>query len=244
MAREQRRQGGRVERRDAGDHFIQDAAEAVEIAARIELAAGDLLGAHVERRADHEARFGECTGVGLTGERGRQGARDAEVAQHRMAAVQEDVLGLDVAVHETGAVCIVERVGHLDGQAGGFGPRHGAVPREVIAQRLAHDVRHHVVEPALELARVVHLHDVRMAEPRRHAYLAQESLGANGRGQPFVQDLDRDLAVELEVVREVDGGRAASPELALDGPAPGEGRGSAGEVAVGHGRGAVGMGSG
>ena len=46
--------------------------------------------------------------------------------------------------------------------------------------------------------------------------LAQEPLGAERGGELRAQHLDRDVAVVLEVVREVDGGHAAAPELALD----------------------------
>ena len=53
--------------------------------------------------------------------------------------------------------------------------------------------------------------------------LAQEPVGAEGGRQLGPQDLERDLAVVLEVAGEVDGGHPALPELALDGVAVGEG---------------------
>ena len=54
--------------------------------------------------------------------------------------------------------------------------------------------------------------------------LAQESLGADHGGELGAQHLDRDLAVVLEVVGEVDRGHAARAELALDAVAVGQGR--------------------
>ena len=53
-------------------------------------------------------------------------------------------------------------------------------------------------------------------QPRGELDLAQEPLGAQRRGELGAEHLERDLAVVLEVVREVDGRHAAAAELALD----------------------------
>ena len=63
--------------------------------------------------------------------------------------------------------------------------------------------------------------------------LAQEPLGTDDRGELGMQHLDGDLAVVLEVLRQVDGGHAAPAELALDQVAVGQGGGEAGK-GVGH----------
>ena len=55
--------------------------------------------------------------------------------------------------------------------------------------------------------------------------LGEEPLGAERRGEIGVQHLDRDVAVVLEVVREIDGRHAAAAELALDAVAIGDGSG-------------------
>ena len=55
--------------------------------------------------------------------------------------------------------------------------------------------------------------------------LAQEPLGADHGRELGPQHLDGDLAVVLEVVREIDRGHAALPQLALDPVAVGEGVG-------------------
>src|SRR4029078_1143376 len=73
------------------------------------------------------------------------------------------------------------------------------------------------------LARVMERQDVRMREPRRRLDLEQEAFGADTRGELLAQDLDRDGAVVFEIVREVPGGHAAGPELAIDAVAVGEG---------------------
>ena len=54
--------------------------------------------------------------------------------------------------------------------------------------------------------------------------LAQEALGPDDGREVGPEDLDGDLALVAEVVREVDGGHAALAQLALDPVAVGEGR--------------------
>ena len=53
--------------------------------------------------------------------------------------------------------------------------------------------------------------------------LGQEPLGADDGGELRAQQLERDLAVVLEVLREVDGGHAAGADLTFDPVAVGEG---------------------
>ena len=93
-----------------------------------------------------------------------------------------------------------------------------------VAQRLALDVGHHVVEEAVGVAGVEHAEDVGMLEPGGDLDLAGEPVGAERGGQLGAQHLDRHLAVVLQVLGEVDGGHAALAELALDAVAVGEGR--------------------
>ena len=55
--------------------------------------------------------------------------------------------------------------------------------------------------------------------------LAQEALGADDGGELGAEDLDRDLAVVLQVLGEVDRGHAALADLPLDAVAVAEGGG-------------------
>ncbi len=64
-----------------------------------------------------------------------------------------------------------------------------------------------------------------MLQVRGGLDLAEEPLGADDGGEFGAEDLDGDLAVVLEVMREVDGGHAALAELALKAVAVSEGRG-------------------
>ncbi len=75
--------------------------------------------------------------------------RHAEVHDHRMSAGEENVFRFDVAVHHAALVRGSERVGDFAQQSHGLIHRQLAAARETLAQRLAVDVRHHVVEEAV-----------------------------------------------------------------------------------------------
>jgi len=91
-------------------------------------------------------------------------------------------------------------------------------------QRLARQERHHQVQ--VPLGRLTHVRDgadVRMHEPRGDDRLAPQPLhGFRVALQLGQQHLDGDLAVALEVTREVDVRHPACPDPVLDAVAPGE----------------------
>ena len=90
------------------------------------------------------------------------------------------------------------------------------LPREPIAHRFALDERHHVEQEAVRDARIEERQDVRMLQIRRRLDLGEKALGADHGGQLGAQDLHRDLAIVLEVVREIDGRHTARTEFTLD----------------------------
>ncbi len=150
--------------------------ERVDVGAPVDLLLPlDLLGGEVVRRADHLADPGQAVA----------GARAAvlgepEVGQVGVAAVDEDVGGLDVAVDQTGDVGGVQRGGDLAADV-----QHpvGAEPALLAQDRgqvRAGDVLHRDVEQAVDLAGVVDRDDVRMRERRGDPGLAQEALAEVG----------------------------------------------------------------
>ena len=96
-----------------GEHLVEHAAEGVDVAPAIDVAlAGRLLGAHVRRRA-------EATPVSVrrSSPAAVDGPRDAEVGDDGVALLEQDVLGLDVAMDDAVRVGVAERVGDLAGDA-------------------------------------------------------------------------------------------------------------------------------
>ncbi len=98
---------------------------ACELAAPVDLGAGGaLLWAHVGGGAHHHTRLRQLLAVG----RRADGARDAEVGDHGRSGGQEDVLGLDVPMHDAVRVRISEGARRLRSDAEGFVNRQLLIP--------------------------------------------------------------------------------------------------------------------
>ena len=130
--------------------------------------------------------------------------------------MQQNVLGLDVPVNHSAAMRVVERVGDLGRDAHRLLDAELPLAIELLADRLSLDVGHHVVQESPRLTRVEQREDVRVTQRRRRLDLLHEALGAEHRGQLRLEDLDRDVALVLEVAREIHGCHPALAELALD----------------------------
>jgi hypothetical protein len=207
-----------VERHRARQRVVEDAAERVDVGARVDRLAADLLRRDVVERADEHPDLGQ-RGV-------RGGAlREPEVGQVDVldAALgrDQDVAGLDVAVHEPATVRGVERGGDLTGdldrtrrleplardQRAEVGPRHEA---------------HRDVQQAVGLAGLVDRDDVRVVDQRGEPRLAREALAERGIGPVLGRDqLECHRAPERHLRREVDGAHPALARDALD-SVPGE----------------------
>ena len=95
----------------------------------------------------------------------------------------------------------------------------------VLVERPARHQLHRDVGHALLLAEGVYLRDVRVVEPRRGLRLALEALHERRVGSKFLEHhLDRHLAVEHLVAREVHAAHAAMPQLLLKQEVPEIGR--------------------
>src|SRR5256884_6933105 len=162
------------------------------------------------------------------------GPRDAEVRHHGRPPRQHDVFRLDIAVHDPVAVRVRQRARHLRRDAQRVLLGQLLLAREPVAQRFALDVRHDIIEEAGGGTRVVQRQDVGVLQPGRNLDLAQEPLGAEGRRQLRVQDLDRHRPVVLQIVGQEHGGHAAASQLPLHRVAVSEGF-AQGVEQVGHG---------
>ena len=175
-----------------------------------------------------------CVAVAEASLAATSGLADAEVRDQRVPLVQQDVLRLDVAVDHVVAVGVVERIGHLRGDADRLLDRQRLLGDEPVPQRLSGHDRHDEIEEAVGLPRVVERQDVRVVEGGGQPDFAQEAVPAQRLREIVAEHLDRHLAVVLEVAREVHRGHAALAELALDAIAVGQGGGEAESVGHGH----------
>ena len=108
---------GPGERRLAGQHLVQHAAEGCRCRSgrpprSPPPAPGSCTPASRVRSRSPSARRRVCAAVG-------QRPRDPEVGDQRVPVAEQDVLGLDVAVHDAAAVGVGQRVGDLAGDADG-----------------------------------------------------------------------------------------------------------------------------
>ena len=130
-----------IERRLTDQDLVEHASEAVFIAPAVHVTTERLLGTHVVRRAHGHAGLGEL----LAGRRlDRLGY--AEVGDQRVAALQEDVLGLDVAVDDLAFVGVVQCFGGLADNPDRILDRELVLPVQPVTKGLALDERHHVIK--------------------------------------------------------------------------------------------------
>ncbi len=229
MARQDLGRGSR-ERRASGQQLVAQDAEGVDVHPVIHVGIGrGLFRRHVGRRAERDAGGGQILAAGRFAHR----LGHAEVGDQGVAAGDQHVVGLDVAVDHALAVGVGQRVGDLGRDPDGVGDRQLAEMVEAVAQVVAVHVRHHVVEEARGFAGIVEGEDVGMLEPGGDLDLAEEALGAQRGGQLGPENLDGDFSAVAEVGGQVDHGHAALTQLALQRVAVGQRGGELGGK-VGH----------
>ena len=162
---------------------------------------GVLLGRHVRRRAGERAIL--CDDV--VGE-AEVGDRDAS------AAIDQHVTRLEVAMDEP------DGVGGFESASGCDEPpqdlRHGRIRSEGLAERDAVDELHRQIHATVDVAGVVDGDHVWIGEPRQRLCLLNELCAVAE--MLVVEDLERDVAIELAVVRGVYGAHAAPPDHRQD----------------------------
>ena len=175
MRRHQLDRRGRGERRHTRQKLIRQHAEGVEIGAMIHVRiARRLLGCHVRRTAHRDSR---CRDRG-THHRLAHGARDPEIGHLRVPRGEEDVLRLDVPVHDPLRVRVRQRIGDFAHDPDRFLHRQLALARQPGAQALPRHVRHHVVQHPGGFAGLDQPQNVRVLQLSDDADLAQKPLGA------------------------------------------------------------------
>src|SRR5204863_5445321 len=103
--------GDRVEsvRRATGQQLVENRAERIEVRRCGRVLPGDLLGREVRRGAEDRAHLRVPRGLG--------GARDAEVGDLQYVVVaQQEIARLDVSVHESAVVRVLQTRARLETQ--------------------------------------------------------------------------------------------------------------------------------
>ena len=187
-----------AKRRPAGDHLVQDDAERPQVTARIDTLVAEHLRWHVAQRA------GDGTGLfglprhGLARSESRHAPGHPEI-QHLHVGLggDHDVGGLEVRVNQTGFMRVRERVGNLERVAARHIERQRAAVQTLLQRDALHQL-HAQVGPAVVLADVVDVADIRMREPRRLPRLGQQA-GVGRRVAAAPQHLEGVIALEPQM---------------------------------------------
>jgi hypothetical protein len=147
---------------------------------------------------------------------------NTEIRDERVSALQEDVLGLDVAMDDALGVRVVQRISNLPSDCNGVFNRQLCFAGQSRSQGLARHQRHDVIQLAFRLAAVEQRENVRMLQSRGGPNLTQEPFDAEGLAQARMQHLDRHVTIVPDIVCEIHGRHATRTDLALNAIAVGE----------------------
>ncbi|KAF0969518.1 hypothetical protein BPODLACK_01800 [Gordonia sp. YY1] len=194
----------------AGEALEQHAREAVDVARRTGRRRVEQLGRHVRDRTDGGTRLREVRVVGAVG--------DTEIDEvGEVVGIDEDVLRLDVPVHQPLGVGGIECRGHLLDDRDRPCQLEPRLAAEQGPQVFAGDEAHVDEEHAVDLAPVVDRDDVWLTQSRRGVRLPAESLLVHGvLRATWVEQLQRDGTVLGGVVCPVDLSHAAPPQQRVE----------------------------
>ena len=218
-----------VEGPPARDHFVDDRSAGKDVGPLVRRAAFQLFGRQVLQRPEHGSRAADRrragVGIGPTGSRRlRPLLGEAEVEHLDARLRHHDVARLQIAMDESLAVRLVERVGQLHRVGEGLIEWQRSAC-QTLGERLAFDQFHHEVASGSAGRRVgstgvtdiVERADMRMIQLRDRAGLAFESLAElRILSQLRRQYLDRDGAPQAGVASLVDLAHPARPDEGLD----------------------------
>ena len=130
--------------------------------------------------------------------------------------VEQNVIGLDVTMHDATHVRIRESVRDFAHDSADVRKRQRTAIPHAVADVLAFDERHHEISESLALIHAENRNDVGMVEIRRSLGLAHEPL-ASVRSESEIgrKDLERNAALEAPVHSAVNDSGPTTPDLVL-----------------------------
>jgi hypothetical protein len=188
----------------AGEQLVQQHAGRVHVGAGVGDAARDLLRRQVRGRSD------DHPGSGVADP--RSGPGQPEVSDlDRIAVAEQDVLRLDVPVHDPRLVGGSQAAEHPADDVERLARAEPAALAQQFPQRPAGDVLHDQVQQASVGTLVVDGDHVRAGQPRHRPRLAGKAPDEfRIVGQLRVSDLERHRTIQLGVGAQVDRGHAAA----------------------------------
>ena len=130
-----------------------------------------------------------------------------------MAATQENVLRLDVAVHDPLVVRVREGIGDLAGDPEGVLERKLLFAVDSRPQRFTLHVRHHIVEHPCRFARIEQREYVGMVQSGGEGDLAKKALGAERPSQLRLEHLEGDGTIVLQIMGAIYRGHSAPADF-------------------------------
>ncbi len=196
-----------------GDHLKHDHTQGVDIRLRGGGAA-PLFRRHVGSRADPQPGVSEGVITAF------QRFGDAEVSQRKMTmVVQEDIGGFDIAVDDTARVHGLESLCQWQKQTGGLLVRHGAA--QAFFECAAGQVIHH--QEWIAFMRAIIEQDDHAGDVTQACLVAglapeafHDAFQLAGRDLLTADELDRHLAVERHIFRQIDNRHTARAQLAQE----------------------------
>ena len=211
-------------RHSSGRGAIERDAERVQIAATVKFESSRLFGTEVMRRAHDVIAAAQCRFTA-------QCTSQTEIGNDRLAMrTDEDVVGLDVAMHHAARMRDREGGGDIESNPDHFGLGEPLQKLQSAREGKRQQVHRHKGS-AIDLADVSNRHDVRVSQSRGDGGFSPETRLSLGLPcELWAQDLQRDRDLQVTIDRLVDPRESPSAEQSDD-PIFSD---LAAEIAIGH----------
>ena len=200
--------GCRLERRPAGQHFVEHHAQAEDVAAGIDAMAlaACLFGAHIRRRAQEARSRAELFFA----------QRQAEVPDVRLpCGVDQNVRGFYVAMDEPFFVCRLERLRYRGQPLRRLAQRRQRLP-QTLREAAAYNQLRYDVRSAVGAAYIVDRNDRWMVQARQDTRFREEGIAVAGHLPHVPRHLERDQPMQFSIFNEVHGPESPLSEHPLN----------------------------